>query len=82
MLKNLDSIKCSDINSQIARKEFYKKIIEVVKPVVDVIDKDVVETYLKKGFSVTPDVILKKVVKSLPALPIQICGQRKVLVKR
>jgi hypothetical protein len=72
LLKNPDSIKCSDINSQAARKEFYKKVIETVKPVVDVIDKDVVEAFHKKGSSVTPNEILEKVVKSLPTLPIQI----------
>ena len=72
LLENPGSIKCSDINSQAARKEFYKKIIEAVKPVVDMIDKDVVAASLKKCSSGTPDEILKKVVKSLPALPIQI----------
>lgn len=72
LLENPDSIKCSDINNPAARKEFYKKIIKAVQPVVDVIDKDVVAAIQKKGFSVTPDEILKKVVKSLPELPIQL----------
>lgn len=65
LLENPDSIKCSDINNPAARKEFYKKIIETVQPVVEVIDKDVVAAIQKKGLPVTPDEILEKVVKSI-----------------
>ena len=70
LLKNPDSIKCSDINTPAARKEFYKKIIEAVQPVVDVIDKDIVGETRKSGSSATPDVILEMVVNSLSKLPI------------
>lgn len=65
LLDNPGIIKCSDINSQAARKEFYNKIIDEVKTVVDVIDKSVVEEIQKSGSSVTPDEILEKIVHSM-----------------
>ena len=70
LLENPDSIKCSDINTPAARKEFYKKIIEAVQPVVDVIDTDIVGETRKSGSSATPDVILEMVVNKLSKLPI------------
>lgn len=65
LLEKPDSIKCSEVKNQAARKEFYNKIIEAVQTVVDMVDDYVVEEIQKTGSSVTPDEILEKVVHSL-----------------
>lgn len=64
LIKNPDSIKCSDINNQDARKDFYKEVVKKVQSVVEAIDNDVVSALLASGTPVTPDKILKKVVKA------------------
>lgn len=61
LLSNPKNIKCSDVNDQIARKEFYTKIIDHIKPMIDKIDNAVL-TLLTSGTSITPDMILKKMV--------------------
>lgn len=60
LIKNPDSITCSDINNQDARKDFYKEVVKKVQPVVEAIDNDVVSALLASD--VTPDKILEKVV--------------------
>jgi hypothetical protein len=65
LLEKPDSIKCSDINSQAARKVFYNKIIEAVQTVVDMIDDYVVDEIQKNCSSATPDEILEKVVNNM-----------------
>lgn len=60
LIKNPDSIPCSDINNQDARKDFYKEVVKKVQPVVEAIDNDVVSALLASD--VTPDKILEKVV--------------------
>ena len=64
LIKNPDSIPCSDINNQDARKDFYKEVVKKVQSVVEAIDNDVVSALLASGTPVTPDKILKKVVKA------------------
>ncbi len=62
LIKNPDSIPCSDINNQDARKDFYKKVVKKVQPVVKAIDNDVVSALLASDTPVTPDKILEEVV--------------------
>lgn len=69
LLEKPDSIRCSDINSQAARKDFYNKIIEAVRAVVDMVDDHVVGEIQKTGSSATPDEILEKVVHSMAIYP-------------
>ena len=66
------SIKCSNVNSQEARKEFYKKIIgdDAVKCVVDLIDDKVVGEILKSRTFATPDEIFETVVNNMANFPI------------
>ena len=62
LIKNPDSITCSDINNQDARKDFYKEVVKKVQPVVEAIDNDVVSALLASDTPVTHDKILEKVV--------------------
>lgn len=62
LIKNPDSITCSDINNQDARKDFYKEVVTKVQPVVEAIDNDVVSALLASDTPVTPDKILEEVV--------------------
>lgn len=61
LIKNPDSITCSDINNQDARKEFYKTIISNIQNVVDVIDNVVVKMR-NANTTIKPDTILDNVV--------------------
>ena len=61
LLGNPINIKCLDVNSQAARKEFYNEILKQIKPMIDKIDNAVL-TLLTSGTSITPDMILKKMV--------------------
>lgn len=62
LLKKPYNIKCSDINNQDARKDFYKDVVKKVQPVVEAIDNDVVSALLASDTPVTPDKILEEVV--------------------
>ena len=61
LIKNPDSITCSDINNQDARKDFYKEVVKKVQSVVEAIDNDVVSALLASDTPV-PDKILEEVV--------------------
>lgn len=62
LIKNPDSILCSDINNQNERKDFYKEVVKKVQSVVEAIDNDVVSALLASDTPVTPDKILEEVV--------------------
>ena len=61
LIKNPDSITCSDINNQDARKKFYKTIISNIQNVVGVIDNVVVKMR-NENTPINPDMILDNVV--------------------
>ena len=61
LLENPGCIK-SDINRQAARKEFYKKILEKVQPVICAVDNEIVAALQTSGIPITPDKILAKAV--------------------
>ena len=65
LLKNPDSIMCSDINNQDARKEFYKEIIKKIQPVIDAIDNNIVAGLRASDTPITPDIILEKAVAAI-----------------
>ena len=66
LLSNNVGITCLDVDSKSCRSDFYNNIIATVKPIIDIIDKDVVEELLNSNTPVTPDEILKRVVNSYP----------------
>jgi len=61
--QDLDTIECSDVNDQKARKKFYREILKKISNKINKIDKVVVEM-LKENTPITPGKILEKVVQS------------------
>ena len=59
--QDLDTIECSDVNDQKARKKFYCEILKKISNKINKIDKVVVEM-LKENTPITPGKILENVV--------------------